>query len=173
MIKNSAAQYTIGLHPSWHSGNDPSFLIKEKKYLEEITKQSIIHSRQHYIRFTLPETFRRLLAAGITKDYSMGYGTANGFRASIASSFYWYDLEKEETTNLLLHPFCFMDANSFYEQKFSSEQALEELLSYYCEIKKVNGTMITIWHNSFLGTDNLYKGWKEIYYKFLRIISLS
>jgi hypothetical protein len=147
--------------------------MKEKDNLEEITKQSIIHSRQHYIRFNLPDAFRKLLAAGITNDYSMGYGTINGFRASIASPFYWYDLQKNEATNLLVHPFCFMDANSFYKQKFSSEQALEELLSYYNEIKKVNGTMITIWHNSFLGTDNLYKGWKEIYLKFLRTISRS
>ncbi len=173
LIKRTAAQYTIGLHPSWHSSDEASFLIKEKDNLEEITKQSIIHSRQHYIRFNLPDTFRKLLAAGITNDYSMGYGTINGFRASIASPFYWYDLQKNEATNLLVHPFCFMDANSFYEQKFSSEQTLEELLSYYNEIKKVNGTMITIWHNSFLGTDNLYKGWKEIYLKFLRTISRS
>ncbi len=173
LIKKTAVQYRIGLHPSWHSGGEAPFLMKEKDNLEEITKQSIIHSRQHYIRFNLPDAFRKLLAAGITNDYSMGYGTINGFRASIASPFYWYDLGKNEATNLLVHPFCFMDANSFYEQKFSSEQALEELLSYCNEIKKVNGTMITIWHNSFLGTDNLYKGWKEIYLKFLRTISRS
>jgi len=55
----------------------------------------ITQSRQHYIRFNLPEGYQRLIAAGITDDYSMGYGSVNGFRASVASSFYWYDLEKE------------------------------------------------------------------------------
>jgi hypothetical protein len=53
----------------------------------------------------LPETFRHLLDTGIQEDFSMGYGSINGFRASVASPFYWYDLEKEQTTYLLLYPF--------------------------------------------------------------------
>ena len=97
----------------------------------------------------------------------MGYGTINGFRASITTAFFWYDLEKEEKSNLLIHPFCFMDANSFYEQKFSTGQTLEELISFYKAVKGVNGTLITVWHNPFLGTDNLYQGWREVYFKFL------
>jgi hypothetical protein len=112
-----------------------------------------------------------LLAAGITNDYSMGYGSINGFRASIASSYYWYDLKKEEQTGLLIHPFCFMDANSYYEQNFSAEEALEEMVQYYQTIKQVNGTMITIWHNSFLGTCNEFEGWREVYQQFITLVS--
>ena len=66
----------------------------------------------------------------MTDDYSMGYGSINGFRASVASSFYWYDLEKERQTNLRIHPFCFMDANSFYEQRQDPQQTFEELIHY-------------------------------------------
>jgi hypothetical protein len=98
----------------------------------------------------------------------MGYGNINGFRASIASSFNWYDLENERQTNLLLFPFCFMDANSFYEQKFTAQQAMDELLQYYYAIKKVNGLMITIFHNHLLGTDQSFAGWKEAYEVFLK-----
>jgi hypothetical protein len=98
----------------------------------------------------------------------MGYGTTNGFRASVAASFYWFDLEKNETTPLQLYPFCFMDANAFYEQKLSAMQAYEELRRYYTSIKKVNGLMITIWHNTFLGTDINFKGWREVYELFMK-----
>lgn len=97
----------------------------------------------------------------------MGYGSINGFRASVASPFYWYDLEKEATTYLLLHPFCYMEANSFYEQRCTPQQALEEMLYYYHEVKKVNGTLITIWHNTFLGTDKKFNGWREVYAQFI------
>jgi hypothetical protein len=97
----------------------------------------------------------------------MGYGSINGFRASVASPFYWYDLEKEEITQLLVYPFCFMDANSFFEQKLTPAQALEEIKSYYKSIKNINGTMITIWHNPFLGTDDLFTGWREVYKEFV------
>ena len=60
----------------------------------------------------------------------MGYGSINGFRASVASSFYWYDLEKEEATTLRIFPFCFMDANSYYEQRQTTAQAMTELMRY-------------------------------------------
>ena len=116
LIKQHAEKYDIGIHPSWQSGDDPLLIKKEIQTIENITKLKVTSSRQHYIRFSLPETFCQLIDAGIKEDFSMGYGSINGFRASVASSFYWYDLEKEQTTNLLLYPFCYMEANSFYEQ---------------------------------------------------------
>ena len=170
LINRHAEKYDIAIHPSWQSGDDENLLKKEIETLQTITGKKITASRQHYIRFTLPEGYRRLLRHGITDDYSMGYGSINGFRASVASAFYWYDLEKEQPTNLLLHPYCFMEANSFFEQKLSAEQAFEEMLYYYRTVKSVNGTLITLWHNTFLGTAELYSGWGEQYQKFIEII---
>jgi hypothetical protein len=117
---------------------------------------------------TMPETYRKLIAAGIDRDFSMGYGGANGFRASIASSFYWYDLEEEKQTELHVFPFCFMDANSFYEHQQTPAATFSELMGYYRKIKRVNGLMITVWHNHFFGTDPLFSGWKEVYEVFLK-----
>ena len=168
--KDSNLYFKAGLHPSWQSGDKPKLIRKEMDLLQSEIGVEPEGSRQHFIRFTLPETFRQLLNAGIRSDYSMGYGSINGFRASVASSFYWYDLEKEEQTDLELHPFCFMDANSYYEQKNSAHQALEEMLKFFNIIKSVNGTMITIWHNTFLGTQQRFVGWKEVYEEFIRRI---
>ena len=98
----------------------------------------------------------------------MGYGTINGFRASTASSFFWYDLENEAPTTLRIFPFCFMDANSCYEQGYNPARAMQELMHYYHHIRKVNGMMITIWHNNFLGTDPQFAGWRETYEIFLK-----
>ena len=167
LIKQHSDKYQIGIHPSWQSGDEPLMIKKEKETIEKITQTKITASRQHFIRFTLAQTFRYLIDAGIKEDFSMGYGSINGFRTSIASPFYWYDLEKEISTDLLLYPFCYMEANSFFEQKFSSEQALEEMRYYYQQIKKINGTFISIWHNTFLGTDERFKGWREIYKQFI------
>ena len=167
IIRQHANQYHTGIHPSWQSGDDISLIEKERRTLEKITGTKITDSRQHYIRFTLPQTFRHLITAGIKNDFSMGYGSINGFRASVASSFYWFDLEKNETTSLLLYPFCYMDANSFYEQQYSPQQAFDEMKHYYNAVTAVNGTMVSIWHNNFLGSDKLYAGWKEAYEKFI------
>lgn len=168
LIKQHNEKYSVGIHPSWQSGDDYSLLKKEIQTVESITEKELTTSRQHFIRFTLPDTFRNLIDVGIKEDYSMGYGSINGFRASVASSFFWYDLEKEEQTRLLLHPFCYMEANSFYEQKITAQDALDEMLHYLNEVKKVNGRLITIWHNTFLGTDPSFKGWREVYEQFIK-----
>ncbi|HEY6062143.1 MAG TPA: polysaccharide deacetylase family protein [Chitinophagaceae bacterium] len=156
-----------GLHPSWQSGDKPELIKKEKDILQYEIGVEVHCSRQHFIRFNLPQTFRQLLNAGIHSDYSMGYGSINGFRASVASSFYWYDLEREEKTNLQLYPFCYMDANSFFEQKYTPQQARDEMLQYFNIVKSVDGLMITIWHNTFLGTHRRFAGWREVYEEFL------
>jgi hypothetical protein len=168
LIRYHAIGSRLGVHPSWQSGDQEILLKEEIGWMERISGQKIIRSRQHYIRFTLPVTYRRLLQYGIGQDFSMGYGSINGFRASVASSFYWYDLEKEEKTGLRLFPFCFMDANAYYEQRYTAAQAMAELLQYYRQIRKVNGLMVTIWHNSILGRDPEFAGWREVYEVFLK-----
>ena len=167
LVKQHARQYRIGIHPSWQTGDLTKLLASEKEQLEAMGEIKITSSRQHYIRFNLPAGYRRLADLGITDDYSMGYGSINGFRASVANAFYWYDLEREIQTDLLIHPFCFMEANSFYEQEFTTAPAYDELVHYFKVCKKANGTLITIWHNNFLGTSPEFAGWKEIYERFI------
>jgi len=170
LIHEHSDRYAIGIHPSWQSGDDPEKLNLEILKLGHLSGKQITSSRQHYIRFALPQTYRQLIDLGIESDFSMGYGSINGFRASVASPFFWYDLEKEVATNLVVYPFCFMEANSYYEQKLSAGQAFEELKHYFDIVRSVNGTLITIWHNSFLGTAKQFRGWREMYKEFISLL---
>lgn len=167
LVKKHAVLYEIGIHPSWQSSTKSSLLKNEMEWLAEMSGiKHITLSRQHYIKLSMPHTYRALIDAGIENDFSMGYGSLNGFRASVASPFFWYDLEKETETSLRIHPFCFMDANAYYEQKQSAERSFEELMHYYTVCKAANGTLITIWHNNFLGTAKEFTGWREMYERF-------
>jgi hypothetical protein len=170
LINYCAGLSKTGVHPSWQSSVAPNHnvLLEEKEWMEAIIDKPAERSRQHYIKLSLPETYRRLISCGLLKDYSMGYGSTNGFRASVASSFLWFDLEKNETTPLRIYPFCFMDANSYYELGHSARDAYEELMQYYNTLKKLNGLFIIIWHNHFLGSDKNFKTWKEMYELFLK-----
>ena len=167
LIKSHAGKYDIGIHPSWKSNDAIEILQDEKYILENISAKEITCSRQHYIKFSLPTDYKRLIDAGIKNEYSMGYGTVNGFRASVASSFCWYDLTTEKITSLRVHPFCFMDATCFFQQKLSVDESYEELVHYYTENKKVNGEMITIFHNNILSTSKEFEGWLDMYQKFI------
>lgn len=168
LVKQHARKYDTGIHPGWQSGESIAALKREISLLEEISGKPVTHSRQHYIRFRLPEGYRRLTEAGITDDYSMGYGSINGFRASVAAAFNWYDLERETTTALRVHPFCFMDANAYYEEGLNAEEAYAALLQYQLVCREVRGEMISIWHNNFLGSATAFAGWKEVYERWVR-----
>lgn len=167
LIRSTAAHANIALHPSTQSATNEMLLKQEKETLQWICRKAITSTRNHYIQFHLPHSYRTFIANGFTDEHSMGYGTVNGFRASTSHSFLWYDLEKEETTSLRVHPFAYMEANSFYELHQSPEEALEEMKKLCAEVQKANGTFITIFHNHMLGTEPMFKGWREVYGKFI------
>ena len=54
LIRYHAHGYTVGIHPSWQSGDDEDLLIKEVGWLEDIIDKDVTYSRQHYIRLRLP-----------------------------------------------------------------------------------------------------------------------
>ncbi|MBC7850471.1 MAG: polysaccharide deacetylase family protein [Chitinophagaceae bacterium] len=168
MIEYYAKQYKIGLHSSWQSNNDPRLLKEEKEWLEVVTETSIAESRQHYLKFNVEKTFAVLQNCGIEKEFSMGYGTTNGFRASICSSYLWYDLKQEQSTDLVIYPFCFMDANAIFEQKLTPSQGYDELIHYYELVKKYNGIFISIWHNHLLTSEAAFAGWREAFELFMK-----
>lgn len=172
LIKRHANKYSVGIHPSWKSFENPALISKEKKIIETAADRTITDSRQHYIKLTLPRTLEVLSKAGIENDYSMGYGSINGFRASTGASFFWYNLATEKITSLRLHPFCFMDANSFYEQKQDARSAFEELNHFLNISIKYGCELTTIFHNQFLGTDKKFAGWREGYESFMSRIPL-
>lgn len=173
LARQLADRYEVGVHPSWQSGDHPGLLTQEISTVRDLCGKAVRSSRQHYIRLEFPSTYRHLIENGIEDDYSMGYATINGFRASVSSSFLWYDLENDRATGLRVHPFCYMDANAFHELRMSPEEALAELSQLYHSVRKVNGCMIGIWHNSMLGTDPMYAGWREAYAAFLEKVSLG
>ncbi len=172
LIKQLSAKDKVGIHPSFVSNNDKSILANEVKILQNICSKKINISRQHYLQLQFPKTYETLIDKGIKEDYTMGYGTCNGFRASYTKSFYWYNLKEEKQTNLMLHPFCYMDANSIFEQQLSPENALQEMLHYYNIVKQVDGEFIFILHNHFLANQKKWLLWRDAYDKFLNKISL-
>lgn len=170
LIKRHLAKYEVGVHPSWQSGDDKSLLTNEIDTFSQICNSNCTISRQHYIRISLPETYQQLIQNGIKTDASMGYGSINGFRASVASPYFWYDLKEEKETDLQLIPFCYMDANAIFEEHLSPQEALAQLQYFYSICKEVNGTFYTVFHNHFLTNQPEWIVWKDVYASFLASI---
>lgn len=167
LYRRLSERYETGLHPSWQSGDDTNLLAQELAMLQAITGKQVVRSRNHYLRYTIPGTYRQLIAAGIRDEYSMGYGAVNGFRASYTLPYPWYDLEREQVTDLMIHPFCFMEATAFFSLGYGAEQAGQELQYYHDAVKEVNGVFITLFHNHFLTEQPQWIAWRQMYARFL------
>ena len=167
-IQMLAAKSPIGIHPSWQSGDDPSLLLSEINTLTQIIDQPITASRQHFLRLGFPHTYRQLLQAGIKDDYSLGWASHNGFRASFAAPFYWYDLEKETKTSLLIHPFCYMDATAIFYKRAPVYEAAKELQELTDTVMQYGGQMIAIFHNDFLTQQPEWLEWTQLHEDWLR-----
>lgn len=173
LIKDIAEKADVGIHPSYESNKNPEKVKVEEKRLRETTGRQTTKSRQHFLKLRFPDTYRNLIAAGITDDYSLGYADALGFRASICTPFKWYDLAKEEETNLTIHPFAVMDGTLNGYLKLSPEQAVDRVKEVINEVKGVNGECITIWHNETLSDWREWKGWKNVYEKVIKLAVLG
>lgn len=170
LIKNISSKAETGIHPSFASNQNAEKIKVEKKRLRGISGKEVTKSRQHFLKLKFPDTYRNLIAAGITDDYTMGFADEIGFRAGICTPYKFYDLEKEEETNLTIHPFAVMDGTLNNYMKLSPEQALEKVKQIVNEIKNVNGEFITIWHNETLSDWREWKGWKDVYEKVIQIV---
>ena len=171
LIQTISQRYQVGIHPSFQSNSAIETLAKERNRLEKISQKKVTHSRQHFLKLTLPQTYRNLLELGIKNDYTMGYAAAIGFRASIAQPFLWYDLEKETVTDLTIHSFQIMDVTLQQYLQFSPEIAIQQSLDMINTIKSVGGTFVSLWHNSSFSDEKKWLGWQTVYEKILAAAS--
>jgi len=169
LIKEMVDYATVGLHPSYFTIKNINLLKKEKERLEDITNMPMNKSRQHFLRMNLPETYQNLIDLEITEDYSMGYASHTGFRASTCTPFYFYDLDFEMQTPLKVFPFALMDTTLNDYMMLTPKQSLGKINDLKKQVKAVNGTFITLFHNESLSDYGRWKGWSRLYESMLKI----
>ncbi|MGK0364975.1 MAG: hypothetical protein ACI85O_002036 [Saprospiraceae bacterium] len=164
LVQEIHQKYKIGIHPSYASNEKPLQVKIEVNRLSEIIQNDVVDSRQHFLKLTFPDTYQRLIESGIKNDYSMGYAANIGFRAGVSIPFLWYNLEKEEITDLWIHPFQVMDVTLKNYLKLNPNEAFMQIVEMINIIKSVGGTFMTLWHNSsFSEQDSWNAEWKELY----------
>ena len=163
LIKMLGDYAQVGIHPSYGSNKSKEQLTKEVDRLSKVLHRDVTKSRQHFLKLTLPETYRNLIDLDITDDYTMGFASQVGFRASICTAFNFYDLDMELETKLKVHPFAVMEGTLKYYMNVHPEEAMEKIKPLVDEVRAVNGQFISLWHNDTLNDQKLWAGWKDVY----------
>ncbi|MEZ4685284.1 MAG: polysaccharide deacetylase family protein [Bacteroidia bacterium] len=160
LIKRAQSEgFGIGIHPSYTTFLQPEVLKEEVERLSEIIGEPIVHSRMHFLRYRQPETFRALIAAGIKHDYTTGLYQDVGFPYGMTQPFPWFDLEKNEETELMLHPTSLMDRTLLSYLKLTPEAAMQLSEDVKNTIQQFGGTFIPLYHNELLSDFGEWKGW--------------
>ncbi|HEV7231706.1 MAG TPA: polysaccharide deacetylase family protein [Bacteroidia bacterium] len=169
LIKTVGDYAEVGVHPSYGSNSKPELLKKEVGRLAKVLHREVTNSRQHFLKLSFPDTYRNLIDLDITDDHTMGFANEIGFRAGICSAFNFYDLDLEIETKLRIHPFTVMDATLKYYMKVPPSKAIEAIRPLLEEVKKVNGTFISLWHNESLSGEKQWQGWQDVYEEMIKL----
>lgn len=163
LIQSISQKAATGIHFSYNSHLQKNGFGNEKKLLENIIDNRIESNRFHYLKYTLPDSFQQIAAAEIRNDYSIGSAEEYGFIVGMAVPFYFFDLQKNEPTSLLLFPFQYMDVTLHTYQKLSPNEAIVAIQKTIDETAAVEGQFICLWHNNSLSEKDEWRGWRRVF----------
>lgn len=149
-IKFISEKSEVAIHFSYYSTERGTLQI-EKEHLQKLIGKKITKSRFHYLRFQIPESYRQLIKCEVEHDFSMGYSETTGFRAGTCCPFYFFDLDNNKQSSLIIHPFPFMD-RFFIKNNFSEKNILHCAKDYLSKIANFGGEFVLAWHNENLHT---------------------
>jgi hypothetical protein len=162
LLRSLASQgYSLGIHPSYLSFRDAGQISTEVGHLHRILDRPITRSRQHFLRYRLPDTFRYLLAAGIRDEYSLCRFQSGGFPHGMARPFLWFDLEANVATDLTLHPTLLMDRTLQQYLGLTPPEAVAYARRLVGITREVGGVFTLLLHNDSLSESGEWQGWRE------------
>ena len=171
LIKSVNDHFLVGIHPSVRSLSKKKLLKIEIERLQKIIHKNILNSRQHYIKLDMPNMYKNLLNSSIKNDYSMGFASMPGFRSGTSNSYFFYDLDLELETDLKIHPFIVMDVTLKNYLNLDPKDAILKIYNLINEVKYVNGTFTSVWHNQSLFFENDWQDWHSVYENMIKYVS--
>jgi len=167
LVSKLKLHHQIGIHPSYDC-IDAIAYQKEAGRFEVMNGHVPEMSRQHYIKLRFPKTYELLVSNGVGQDHSMGFPDSPGFRAGTSKAFLFYNLERERSEQLLIHPFCLMDATFEYYSSMNAESGIwDKFLEFRRTLSEVGGTMSVAFHNDLISNYECKNDWKAIHSKYL------
>lgn len=158
--------HVVGFHPSYEAYDDPQAFERELASLRRVTSQPVTSGRQHFLRFTSPETWQRWDNAGLDWDSSLGYSEASGFRAGICDTFPVFNFLTRQELSLREKPLIAMDVTLAHYEQLNPEQGAARLEQLRREVRKHQGEFTLLWHNSSWNT-YFWAAWQEVYRSFV------
>ena len=151
----------IGLHPGILTFNDENRIRDQKIRLEEAVQQEVVRSRQHYLKYEYPTTFKILESIGVKNDSSILIDMSNVKEKDKRSTYFMSD-EEGNRMNISQTPLVFMDT---HHMQMKDDVILDILEKSVAPAKRDGGEVMILWHNNNISNSRelgLYKEALEV-----------
>lgn len=153
--------HTIGFHPGYEAFDNEHAFKKELQSLEKCSPLPVISGRQHYLRFTTPDTWKLWESCGLQEDSTLGFAENQGFRCGICHDYPVFDLESRKMLKLRELPLVLMDVTLAKYQKLTPEEGIDTIRYFHQTVKQYGGVLTLLWHNSSWNTPE-WEPWKRV-----------
>jgi peptidoglycan/xylan/chitin deacetylase (PgdA/CDA1 family) len=147
--------HEIGIHPSLPTYRDGDLTRQELERLRRVAEAEGVRQeewggRQHYLRWTNPDTWRNWEAAGLAYDCTLAYSEAAGFRTGTCHPYRAFDLRARRPLDLREEPFQVMDVTLLSSMGLSLDAARAAVLEIAAQCRRHRGRLGILWHNNTL-----------------------
>lgn len=150
-----ARGHEIGIHPSYASHKNGNEINREVQHLKNILarnklKVKALGGRQHFLKWSCPETWQHYEDAGISYDTTLSYADHIGFRCGICYEYPVFNLRTRQMLKLREKPLLIMECSALDKRymNLSPEVALQRFLAIKEMCWKYRGEFVVLWHNN-------------------------
>ena len=161
--------FEIGLHPSYYTYSDPVRMADEKARIESVLGFPVRATRQHYLRFKIPKTWRILAEVGFTNDGTLSFADQVGFRCGTCHAFKPFDVINNSELAIEERPLIVMDRTIVDYLSLAPPEGSDLIVKLALRCRSVEGTFTFLWHNTSIYRK--YLPWIDIYPALVRKLS--
>lgn len=162
----------VGLHGSIQTAMDLSSMQQAYNRVGKASKEKVVGTRQHFLKFHYPDTLKIQESVGLKYDTSMGYAEHEGFRNSYCYPFKPFDHESDQMMDIWEFPLVVMDTTLFGYRKLKYNEMKQSINLLIDEVSKFGGLFVMLWHNCNFD-EYQYPGIQEFYKETLTQIAAA
>jgi hypothetical protein len=168
-----ARGHLLGFHPSYATYRDPELTRAEfARLLRFADAHGVMQERwggrQHYLRWSNPQTWQNWDDAGLSFDSTLSFVDRAGFRCGTCHPFPVFNLLTRSQLGLTERPLHIMEATLMNYMGLDGDSCVEVAVRIAGECRRHRGEFALLWHNwPLLGT----RGQKKLYWKVIDAIA--
>lgn len=157
--------HIVGLHGSYRAHRNRQYFFEEINRFYQTWGFRPEKGRQHFLRFSVPETWRIWSEAGLKEHSSIGFISHAGFRAGMCYPYQVFDVVQRRALELIESPLVLMEVGLLKETQDDFNDFWNKAMELYRQVKRYKGNFVLLWHNNSFGFGKFYD--KQDFYRSL------